>query len=327
MYDFISIGDVTTDACIRLKEASVHCDVNRENCIICMKFASKIPYEEVYVIPAVGNSANASVAAARLGLKSALVSDLGDDTYGHESELALQKEKVGTEYLHVHPGLKTNYHYVLWYEDERTILVKHQNYPYNLPDIDEARWIYFSSIGENSLAFHAALAEFLENHPDTKLAFQPGTYQIKFGADALAALYQRSDVILANKEEYQQILKTEEQDTKKLMKAMHDLGPKIAVLTDGRKGAYASSGVKSWFMPIYPDIAPPYERTGAGDALSSTFVAALALGMSIEGALKWAPINAMSVVQKIGAREGLLSRGEIESYLAKAPADYQPKEI
>lgn len=78
-------------------------------------------------------------------------------------------------------------------------------------------------------------------------------------------------------------------------------------------------------MPPYPDPAPPFERTGAGDAFSSTFTAALALGKSIEEALLWAPINSMSVVQKIGAQEGLLTPVEIQGWLDKAPEDYKPR--
>ena len=78
-------------------------------------------------------------------------------------------------------------------------------------------------------------------------------------------------------------------------------------------------------MPMYPDPKPPFERTGAGDAFSSTFVVALASGLRIEEALRWGPINSMSVVQYVGAREGLLSRYKIEKFLENAPPDYLPK--
>jgi ribokinase len=71
-------------------------------------------------------------------------------------------------------------------------------------------------------------------------------------------------------------------------------------------------------MPIYPDIAEPVDRTGAGDAFASTFVAALARGNSIEGALQWAPINSMSVCQKVGAQAGLLTEEKLSDYLQKA---------
>jgi ribokinase len=103
------------------------------------------------------------------------------------------------------------------------------------------------------------------------------------------------------------------------------LGPKNIVLTDGINGAYAYDGTHAWFMPIYPHT--PFERTGAGDAYASTIVSALALGKTLEDALRWAPINSMSVVQQVGAQKGLLTRQKLEEYLSKAPEDYKIKQI
>ena len=58
--DFLAIGDTVIDAFIRLKDASVNCDIDNENCKLCMNFGDKLPYEFVEVLYAVGNSANAS---------------------------------------------------------------------------------------------------------------------------------------------------------------------------------------------------------------------------------------------------------------------------
>ncbi len=321
-YDFIAIGDTVTDAFIKLKDASVHCDINRENCQICMRFADKIPYESVTVVPAVGNSANAAVSAARLGLNTALVSNVGGDYFGTECLGALKKEKVATDFIKVHKDQKTNYHYVLWYEDDRTILIKHEDYGYQLPDINNPKWVYFSSLGGNSLEFHKTVETYLVAHPEIKLAFQPGTFQIKLGKEELKGMYARTEVFFCNKEEAQRILGVQEDDIKKLLAMMRAIGPKIVVITDGPKGAYSYDGTEMLKMPMYPDPKPPYERTGAGDAFSSAFTVALALGKSVREALAWGPINSMSVVQYVGAREGLLSRERIEEYLKNAPADY-----
>jgi len=326
-YDFVAIGDTVTDAFIKLKEASVHCDINTEKCVICMRFADKIPYEDVFVVPAVGNSANAAVSAARLGLRSALVSNLGDDYLGKECLDVFAAEGVGTEFIKTHQGRKTNYHYVLWYDADRTILIKHEQYPYEMPDIGEPKWIYLSSAGSNSRDFHRAVEKYLAAHPGVKLAFQPGTYQMKLGKEELAGIYERTEAFFCNKEEAQRILRTQEDDPKTLMKMLAGLGPKIVAITDGTKGAYAYDGTTAWFMPLYPDPKPPVQRTGAGDAFSSAFTAALALGKSAEEALAWGPINSMSVVQQVGARAGLLSRPQVEEYLAEAPANYRSREI
>ena len=134
-------------------------------------------------------------------------------------------------------------------------------------------------------------------------------------------------MFISNKLEVQRILETKEEDIKKLLESVRALGPKIIIITDGPEGAYMLNGEETWFMPPFPDEKPPYERTGAGDAFSSTFVAALALGEDPLRALSWGPVNSMSVVQHIGAQEGLLSREKLEEYLKKAPANYKPKKI
>lgn len=326
-YDFIAVGDIVTDAFIKLEDAKVNCDVNSEHCTISMRFGDKIPYENVWVVPAVGNSPNAAVAAARLGLKSALVSNLGDDFQGKECLAALAKNNVSAEFVKAQAGMKTNYHYVLWYEDDRTILIKHEKYNYAWPALGKPRWIYLSSLGESVDGYHEAIADYLEKNPEVKLAFQPGTFQIKLGTDHLSRIYKRSEIFFCNKEEAQRILGSQEEDDKKLMAAIRALGPKIAVVTDGPKGAYAQDAEGSWFMRAYPDPKPPYERTGAGDAFSSTVTAALALGLPLAEALRWGPVNSMSVVQDVGAQAGLLSRDKLEDLLKRAPEDYVPKPI
>lgn len=326
-YQFVSVGDITTDAFIKLKNARVTCDVNDDNCIISMRFGDKLPYEKVDVIDGVGNSANAAVSAARLGLKSALVSNVGDDRPGEDTLKVFKKEKVATDFIKVNKGMKTNYHFVLSYEGERTILIKHEEYPYEMPDIDTPDWLYFSSVGENSLKFHKDVAKYLDKHPEIKMAFQPGTFQMKAGVKKMKPIYERAEVVFMNKEESQRVLETKERDIKKLLDRLCALGPKIAVITDGRDGAFAKEGDNYWQMPIYPDPKPPLERTGAGDAFSSTFAVALAQGKSVEEALMWGPVNSMAVVQKVGAQAGLLTKPELEKLLKKAPKTYKPKKI
>jgi sugar/nucleoside kinase (ribokinase family) len=325
--DFIAVGDITTDAFIRIKDASVNCDLNREHCKLCFSFGEKVPYEFVKIVRAVGNSPNAAVSAARLGLTSGLITNMGDDQNGKECLQSLKKDEVITNYVKIHKKSETNYHYVLWYEDERTILIKHQEYDYKFPNLTAPKWIYLSSLAENSIPFHHKIADWLKDHPDTKLAFQPGTFQIKLGFKQLSDIYALSELFFCNVGEAKRILKTSERDIKKLLSGIRELGPKIAVITDGPKGAYAGDGSDAWYMPMYPDIKPPYERTGAGDSFSSTFTAAMVLGYDVPTALIWGPINAMSVVQQIGAQKGLLTRKQLEKYLAEAPAHYKPKKI
>ena len=184
--DFVAVGDITTDAFIQLKDAEVNCDIDTENCKLSMDFGAKLPYEKVTVVPAVGNSSNAAVSAHRLGLNSAIVTNMGDDTNGEEMLAQLTKEGVNTEFVSIEKGKDSNYHYVLLYEAERTILIKHHEYTYGLPNFEvPPRWMYFSSVGENSIPYHHEIAKYAADNPGVNLAFQPGTFQVKLGAEVL----------------------------------------------------------------------------------------------------------------------------------------------
>jgi sugar/nucleoside kinase (ribokinase family) len=160
--DFLAVGDIVCEPFIRLKEAEVHCDKGAGKCEICMRWGDKIPYDYAVFMPAVGNSANAAVSAARLGLNSALRAYVGNDIYGPMCMDRLTQEKVDTSYMVTEPGKNTNYHYVLWYESERTILVKHEEFSYTVPEIhNEPKWLYLSSLADHTLPYHLELAKML----------------------------------------------------------------------------------------------------------------------------------------------------------------------
>ena len=330
-YDFVAIGDILMDAFIELDkdQADVSIDMDTRRKTLMMPFGNKVPYKNVVVVPAVGNSPNAAVSAHRLGLETALVSDIGHDKFGKECLDALRQEGIATDFVKVHEGKITNYHYVLRYGAERTILIQHETYPYSLPDFPlPPRYIYFSSVGEHGIAFHHEIAKYVKEHPESKLVFQPGTFQIKLGTEELKDIYKVTEIFFCNKEEAQEILKTTEQHMPTLLKKLQALGPKIPVITDGPNGAYTLDDTgQAWFMPMYPDPDEPVDRTGAGDSFASTFTAAIALGKTPDVALAWGPINSMSVVQKVGAQAGLLTREKLEEFLQNRPVDYVASRI
>ncbi len=326
--DVLSVGDIVTDAFIKLLDDQAVVSKDAKGKWLTMPFGVKIPFDHVEVLESVGNAANASVSFSKLGLKSALHANVGNDQQGRDMIVALEKNKVDTRLMKVNSGKISNYHYVLWYKDERTILIKHEEYNYNWPHLrkDEIpKWIYFSSISKNAEDFHDELAEWLQKHTEVKLAFQPGTFQINMGTKRLKDLYERTEVLAINREEAVLITNGDYKDIHGLFDKLHALGPKIVVISDGPDGAYASDGQKRLQMPIYPDPSPPYERTGAGDAFTSTFVAALIHGSDIEGALQWGPINSMSVVQHVGAQKGLLSQNQLNTLLKNSPKWYRAK--
>lgn len=321
--DFLAVGDITTDTFIRLKDAQVSCDSNHEGCTISMRWGDKIPYESATEISGVGNAANAAVSAARLELSTGLLTSTGSDQHGDENVAVLTRESIDTSLVSRSIDIASNHDFVLWYGNERTILIKHSLFPYRIPSATTPPpFVYLSSLGDPTGVMHHELVRWLAAFPETKLLFQPGL-EIAMGRELLAPVYAASHLCVCNKEEAEYILGHKmPQEITALLKEMSALGPKIVIITDGMNGAYAYDGSKMWQVPLYPDLREPLDRTGAGDAFASTIAAALALGEPFERALLWGPINSMSVVQEIGAQRGLLSREKIQEWLAKAPTSY-----
>lgn len=327
MYDFISIGDTVIDAFIKLRVAEVVGTPDTPEYKICLPFADKIPYEDVFILPGVGNAANAAVSAARLGLKTALVSNIGDDTQGKDCLESFKTNNVSTDFIKINQRIKTNYHYVLWYGPERTILIKHEIYPYTLPEINTPRWIYFSSVNETAFPFHNIMADYLEAHTDIKFAFQPGKFEIKLGKEKLERLYKRADAFFCNVEESHTILgKSAGTDIKELLLGIHLLGPQTVVITDGPRGAYGADETGIYFAPPFNPEELAFERTGAGDAFASATTSALALGKTLSEALSWGSVNGMSVCRYVGAQKGLLTQEQLKTELLKKP-DYKVQQM
>ncbi|HSW99599.1 MAG TPA: carbohydrate kinase family protein [Patescibacteria group bacterium] len=326
-FDVLSIGDIVTDAFVKLFDDKAKIVEEKGSKWLAMPFGTKIPFDHAEVIEGVGNAANAAVSFARLGLKSTFVTNVGGDQYGRDMIAALGKNRVDTRFVRINPGKIGNYHYVLWYKEERTILIKHEEYDYHWPHLrpnETPRWVYFSSISEHAIAYHDQVADWLDDNPSIHLAFQPGTFQMQAGTERLKRIYKRSAILILNREEAVLVGGGKYEDINDLFDKLHALGPQVVVITDGPSGAYASDGNHRLQMPPYPDPKPPFERTGAGDAFASAFVAAAAKGLSLEDALRWAPINSMSVVQKVGAQGGLLKEKELLQLLHDAPDGYKP---
>lgn len=320
-FDFISIGDTVIDAFIKLSVG--HIQETAHGSELCIPYGAKIPFDEVYILPAVGNSANAAVSASRLSLKAGIITSLGKDSYADDCFAQFKKDNVAIDFIRQEEGKKTNYHYVLWKGDDRTILIKHELFTPVIPEnIGSPKWMYLSSLGKHTLPFHFDIVAYLESHPDVNLAFQPGTFQLEYGHE-IVELYKKTAVVCMNKEEAEGLLKMEGVDMIELLDGLEAFGPKTVIITDGHQGSYMKYNNTYFNMPIYPDIAPPFERTGAGDAFFSTFIAYMAKGFDASEAIKRAPINSMNVVQHIGAQEGLLSEEKIEEYLKNAPEDYK----
>lgn len=316
MYDLITIGDATLDVFVKINDASVSCDIDTHACKLCLNYADKIAAEEVAFLIG-GNAANAAVSARRLGLSTAFLSTIGDDTTGKQIIDVFQKEGVSLEHLSVVPGAVSNYSVVINFQAERTILVHHVPRTYGWNITQPPKWFYLTSMGEGYDAIYNQVI-MMAKQTQASIAFNPGTHQLKAGLEVMRPAIAASTIFIVNKEEAEHILGlTKLPLIQELLTGLKNLGPEIVVITDGQAGAYTFDGQQTFHMGTY--AGPVVERTGAGDAFGSAFTIAIIQGKTIPEALQWGAANSTSVVAHTGPQAGLLDQTGIAAMIANNP--------
>jgi ribokinase len=97
-------------------------------------------------------------------------------------------------------------------------------------------------------------------------------------------------------------------------KAMHSLGPKWVLVSDGKNGAYVGSPKSIIHCPAM--TVKVMGTAGAGDAFASTFAAFIAEGAPPDDAIRTGVVNSASVIGFIDTQSGLLRRAELTERLA-----------
>lgn len=314
MLDLITIGDAVIDTFVPLTEAHVHFNENLRE--LCLRYGDKIPVGDS-VMQVAGNAANSSVGAVRLKLKTAAYINVGGDNDGMRIRDHLKDEGVDTRYIVVNKNLPSNHHIVLNYKGERTILIFHQPFHYNLPDLDKSKWVYFTSLSPTFVKSN--IVEQLTNYLErlgAKLLYNPGTFQIKLGVKKDPRLLSLTEVFIVNLEEAKIILGYREGAdiaVRRLLKNLSDLGPKMVIITDGMEGSCGTDGEKFYHLQIFP--AHLVEMTGAGDAYATAVLAGLFYGKDLKEAMRWGAANGAAVVEEIGPQAGLLTYEKMQEKL------------
>lgn len=318
-YDVITVGETTMDAFMTLDENNKKCRVTTDN-ELCFRHGEKINVEK-YDFAMGGNATNVAVGISRLGLNVAPCTEIGDDEFSIKIRNWLAQEHIERLLMIQTPG-QTNFSVVINFQTDRTIFVQDvtRKHEFHFDEV-AARCVYLTSLGETwEDAYTTALA--FAREQKALLAFNPGHLQIKKGGKVVREVLSQTDLLFVNKEEAELLLmhhygeKDDDSDQyiQHLAEKLQKKGVKIVIITNGKDGSYVldRSG-KLYKKEMHP--GEPVERTGAGDAYASGFLAATLHGLPIEKAMKWGSINAASVVSKVGAETGLLKKEEIEKLI------------
>jgi ribokinase len=317
-FELLSVGDATLDSFVTPAESETLCRLDTKDCFVCFSYGDKIPVRNLEFSVG-GNAANNAVGVRRLGVNTGLVLTLGDDSVGNQIIEWLRGEGVDLTYVIQQPSTTSNFSTIINYSGERTIFSYHAPRSYEFPvQLPVVPWVYLTSMGQSFRPFYNHIMAWLRKNPSVKLAFNPGSWQLRAGLEGTGDVLSLAHIAFVNREEAEKLtgIENSQGKEKELLLAMSKLGPKVTVITDGGAGSYVCDGqrcLKSGVLPI-----DAYERTGAGDAFGSGTLSAIIKGKSLEEALIWGTVNAASVIGYVGAQKGLLRVEEIAEWVEKA---------
>ncbi len=314
-YSVITVGESTIDAFMTLAHANSDAHLDSENNGLCFRFGEKIDVER-YTFTIGGNATNVAVGVSRLGLKSTLCTEIGDDEFSLKIRNVLATEHIERVLVHQVKG-PSNFSVVINFKGDRTLFVEDvkREHDFQFNDVT-ADLVYLTSLADEWKKPYETALEFAEKN-NSKIAFNPGSRQLRDGKDIVHAVLKKTDMLFLNKEEAEILLgdnETTEHDEaymKELLMKILELGCRTVVITDGKRGSYAMDN-ENEFHKQHIQEGKIVERTGAGDAYTSGFLAATLHGLNLEQAMVWGSWNATSVVGKIGAQAGLLSKEQME---------------
>lgn len=304
----VSIGKATQDVFLQSSQDFAqfeHKGVQYES----LPVGQKLSLDDV-IFSTGGNATNAAVTFARQGLSSKYIWCLGDDITSEVVLQSLDKEGIDTTSVYQGSQYTTSYSAILMLSGgERTIFNHKGKMPeadspdFDFSALDGADWVYLSSLGDMNLLERIVTYAVRQ---DTRIMFNPAGSELE-ESEKLKAILTDVDVLTLNKEEAQMIV--EGGSLEELARRLRAFCS-VVIVSDGPNGATATDGKTVVHAGMYEDV-PVIDRTGGGDAFGSGFLSQYSQGVSLRDAIVFASANSTSVVQKIGAKEGILHQGVV----------------
>jgi len=314
-FDIITIGSAVRDIVFSTDQAETIRNPKADPTklkLIGFEYGAKIHSDTVQHYYG-GGANNTAVCFSRLGLKVAACVCVGDDVDGAAIISHLQAEGVKTNFIQHSKKRNTGFSFLVK-ETQTNEHVAFVDYGANEDLTLSAtvikacpQWFYVSSL---STKRWPSLMKTLLNS-EAQVAWNPGAIQLATGKK-LYPLLKKITLLIVNRDEATELVQRSG-SAASLAKLIYALGPKIVVVTDGRKGATVYDGQKLY--ATQGSLTAPKDTTGAGDAFGSSLVAGLVkFNNTISQALRLATLNASAEVAQPGAQNGLLTWAKIAKH-------------
>lgn len=327
MFDIVTLGTATRDIFLRSPLFKIVRDPKHLEKLgfktgeaQCFALGGKLEVQEMTETIG-GGAVNAAVGFARQGFKTATVFKIGKDGNGEAVIKDLKAERVAP-FAAFDAKEATGYSAILLSPNgERTILHhRGASEDLRLPEIPlvklRSRALYIAP-GHIPLNVIMAVVRHFKAQ-GAMIAMDPSKPYIDMGAKRLAPLLKLLHIVKMNREEAAYLTGYKYEEEKKIFQKFDELVDGFAIMTDGPKGVLVSDGKKIYEAGTFKGKV--VDRTGAGDAFGSGFVAGLLHYAKIDGqytenairhAILVGTANGTSVVEHVGAQVGLLTKRDL----------------
>lgn len=301
-FDVLTLGALTYDAFVYSEAFRVR---GQE---LSLPLGGKLLARDI-VFSTGGGAANAAVTFANLGFRVGVQGNVGDDDQGSVITRRLFHFGVQTGFLRHVRKERTALSIILSTPShERTVIVRRgasallsdQNLVW--PKV-KTRWLYVTSLGGN-MRLLSHLTQRVTT-AGTPFCMNPGEGELRHRKQLFACL-RHASIVLLNREEANELLGARNATPLVALKKLSALLPGIIVITDGPAGAWCRVGRQGFRAGTHRHLRVK-ERTGAGDAFGSGFLAGLLRSKGdVRIALQAATLNSEAVMKEIGAQNALL---------------------
>lgn len=269
-----------------------------------------------------GCAANVACGLAHLGVKTQCYTKIGDDSLGEWIKFQLKENGVVLDAVQKEKKCKSDLSFIIVDSKtgERTIFSDREaNDKLKIipTKLNGAEWFFVSSLNgywQDNLKKITVLAK----NKKKRIAFNPGQKNIATDPEAVISGITHTELLILNKDEALEIVmhavvgitRKQLNDEVFLLDTLRSLGPRIVLITDGIRGAWAKD--EDGILHATALIVKAVDTTGSGDAFTSGFFGALLKGKTVQEALCWGVANSSSSVKEFGGQKGLLCEKEIK---------------
>lgn len=316
MFDVITVGSAMKDVFLRSSRFNIVKSKTFHGKALQFDFGTKVEIDDI-VVETGGGGTNTAVGFSRLGLKPAYFGKIGDDFDGKHILDVLKKERVDTGLVVRSKQHITGYSTIMESTSgERTILVyRGANNFIAKNDLKlnkfRTRWIYMSPLSGKSISMIRHIIKHAKDN-NINVALNPSKSLIRLGLHNIHSILRHVDILIMNREEASLLTKVPYKQDKKIFKRLIGYTNAIIAMTEGKKGAIVCDHTHN-----YKSNSPRVkvvDTVGAGDAFGCGFTAGIITESDIHHAIKLGTISAISVIQKLSAKEGLLRQRELERH-------------